>query len=28
LGDLLGFAGGVVLAGMCVYLYNVMTAGR
>lgn len=28
LGDLLGFAGGVLLAGMCVYLYNVMTAGR
>ena len=28
LADLLWFAGGVLLAGMCIYLYNVMTAGR
>ncbi len=28
LGDLLLFSGGVVLAGMCIYLYNLMTAGR
>jgi hypothetical protein len=28
LGDLLWFSGGLLLAGMCVYLYNVMTAGR
>ena len=28
LGDLLWFAGGVLLAAMCIYLYNVMTAGR
>jgi hypothetical protein len=28
LGDLLLFSGGAVLAGMCIYLYNLMTAGR
>lgn len=28
LGDLLSLAAGVVLAGMCIYLYNLMTAGR
>jgi hypothetical protein len=28
LGDLLLFGGGLVLAGMCIYLYNLMTAGR
>jgi len=28
LGDLLWLLGGLLLAGMCIYLYNVMTAGR
>src|SRR4051812_30317051 len=28
LGDLLWFAGGLLLAAMCICLYNVMTAGR
>ncbi|MEP7284876.1 MAG: hypothetical protein ABI947_03810 [Chloroflexota bacterium] len=28
LGDLLWFAGGIVLACLCIYLYNVMTTGR
>jgi hypothetical protein len=28
LGDLLWLLGGVVLAAMCIYLYNLMTAGR
>ena len=27
-GDLLWSAGGILLAGMCIYLYNLMTAGR
>lgn len=28
LGDVLWLLGGLLLAGMCIYLYNVMTAGR
>jgi len=28
LGDLLWFSGGILLAAMCVYLYNLMTQGR
>ncbi len=28
LGDSLWLFGGVVLAGMCIYLYNLMTSGR
>ena len=28
LGDGLWFVGGVILAGLCVYLYRLMTAGR
>jgi hypothetical protein len=28
LGDLLWFSGGALLAGMCIYLYNLMTTGR
>jgi len=27
-GDLLWFIGGALLAGMCIYLYNLMTSGR
>lgn len=28
LGDVLWLVGGVLLAGICIYLYNLMTAGR
>jgi len=28
LGDMLSLAGGLLLAGICIYLYNLMTAGR
>jgi len=28
LGDGLSLAGGLLLAGICIYLYNLMTAGR
>ena len=28
LGDLLWFSGGILLAAMCIYLYNLMTQGR
>lgn len=28
LGDALWLLGGVLLAGICIYLYNLMTAGR
>ena len=28
LGDGLWFVGGVILAGLCIYLYKLMTAGR
>lgn len=28
LGDSLWFIGGVLLVGLCIYLYNLMTAGR
>ena len=28
LGDVLWLVGGVLLAGLCIYLYNLMTAGR
>ena len=28
LGDALWLMGGVLLAGMCIYLYNLMTSGR
>ena len=28
LGDILWLLGGVLLAGICIYLYNLMTAGR
>jgi hypothetical protein len=28
LGDTLWLVGGVLLAGICIYLYNLMTAGR
>ena len=28
LGDVLWLGGGLVLAGMCIYLYNLMTTGR
>ena len=28
LGDVLWMLGGIVLAGMCVFLYNLMTSGR
>lgn len=28
LGDALWFVGGLILIGLCIYLYNLMTAGR
>jgi hypothetical protein len=28
LGDILWLLGGLLLTGMCIYLYNLMTAGR
>ena len=28
LGDVLWLGGGLVLAGLCIYLYNLMTTGR
>ncbi len=28
LGDVLWLVGGLLLAGLCIYLYNLMTAGR